>query len=61
MINCFVVPLFLFRVAAWMSPEMIRREVVTEKCDIWSYGVILWVGYSRVKVLFSTFIQIIGL
>eukprot|EP00053_Salpingoeca_punica_P020922 m.212479 g.212479 ORF g.212479 m.212479 type:complete len:598 (-) comp20490_c0_seq1:198-1991(-) len=26
----------------WMAPEMIRPGPVTEMCDVWSYGVILW-------------------
>ena len=26
----------------WMSPEMIRHELCSEKVDIWSYGVLLW-------------------
>ncbi len=25
-----------------MAPEVIRSEVVTEQCDVWSFGVILW-------------------
>nr|XP_039262213.1 mitogen-activated protein kinase kinase kinase 13-B-like isoform X1 [Styela clava] len=27
---------------AWMAPEVIRNEPVSEKVDLWSYGVILW-------------------
>jgi serine/threonine protein kinase len=26
----------------WMAPELIRNEPVTEKCDIFSLGVIMW-------------------
>ena len=26
----------------WMSPEMIRHELCSEKVDVWSYGVLLW-------------------
>ncbi|KAJ6338200.1 hypothetical protein OIU76_007805 [Salix suchowensis] len=26
----------------WMAPELIRSELFTEKCDIFSLGVILW-------------------
>ncbi len=26
----------------WMSPEIIRHELCSEKVDIWSYGVLLW-------------------
>ncbi|XP_020884091.1 serine/threonine-protein kinase B-raf [Arabidopsis lyrata subsp. lyrata] len=26
----------------WMAPELIRNEPVTEKCDIFSFGVIMW-------------------
>ncbi|XP_073489539.1 mitogen-activated protein kinase kinase kinase 13 [Aquarana catesbeiana] len=27
---------------AWMAPEVIRNEPVSEKVDIWSFGVLLW-------------------
>ncbi|KAA0715407.1 Mitogen-activated protein kinase kinase kinase 13 [Triplophysa tibetana] len=27
---------------AWMAPEVIRNEPVSEKVDIWSFGVVLW-------------------
>eukprot|EP00043_Microstomoeca_roanoka_P015685 m.157511 g.157511 ORF g.157511 m.157511 type:complete len:840 (-) comp16310_c0_seq2:138-2657(-) len=27
---------------SWMAPEVIRNEHVTEKCDVWSFGVIAW-------------------
>lgn len=26
----------------WMAPELIRKEPFTEKCDIFSLGVIMW-------------------
>lgn len=26
----------------WMAPELIRNEPFTEKCDIFSFGVIMW-------------------
>lgn len=26
----------------WMSPEIIQGQEVNKKCDIWSYGVVLW-------------------
>lgn len=26
----------------WMAPELIRNEPFTEKCDIFSFGVIIW-------------------
>ncbi|EOA26721.1 hypothetical protein CARUB_v10022809mg [Capsella rubella] len=26
----------------WMAPELIRNEPITEKCDIFSFGVIMW-------------------
>ncbi|CAN4087278.1 unnamed protein product [Withania somnifera] len=26
----------------WMAPELIRNETFTEKCDIFSFGVIVW-------------------
>ena len=25
-----------------MAPEVIRNERVTEKCDVWSFGVVVW-------------------
>lgn len=25
-----------------MAPEVIRNEHITEKCDVWSFGVIAW-------------------
>ncbi|XP_035594177.1 mitogen-activated protein kinase kinase kinase 12-like isoform X1 [Oncorhynchus keta] len=27
---------------AWMAPEVIRNEPISEKVDIWSFGVVLW-------------------
>uniref|UniRef100_A0A8C9W6F2 Mitogen-activated protein kinase kinase kinase n=1 Tax=Scleropages formosus TaxID=113540 RepID=A0A8C9W6F2_SCLFO len=27
---------------AWMAPEVIRNEPVSEKVDVWSFGVVLW-------------------
>ena len=26
----------------WMAPELIRNDPITEKCDIFSLGVIMW-------------------
>ncbi|KAJ8313666.1 hypothetical protein KUTeg_008227 [Tegillarca granosa] len=26
----------------WMAPEVIQSQPVSEKCDTWSYGVVLW-------------------
>eukprot|EP00002_Diphylleia_rotans_P035447 TRINITY_DN7734_c0_g1_i2.p1 TRINITY_DN7734_c0_g1~~TRINITY_DN7734_c0_g1_i2.p1 ORF type:complete len:791 (+),score=168.71 TRINITY_DN7734_c0_g1_i2:48-2420(+) len=31
----------------WMAPEVIRGEKYTEKCDIFSFGVVLWELFSR--------------
>lgn len=30
----------------WMAPEVIRNEPFTEKCDIFSLGVIIWELYT---------------
>lgn len=32
---------------AWMSPEMLRSEVVTTASDIYSFGVVLWELVTR--------------
>ncbi|KAL6888984.1 hypothetical protein ACP4OV_010010 [Aristida adscensionis] len=46
----------------WMAPELIRNEPFTEKCDIFSFGVIMWElctlnrpweGKSSVQVVYS--------
>ncbi|KAH7657790.1 Non-specific serine/threonine protein kinase protein [Dioscorea alata] len=46
----------------WMAPELIRNEPITEKCDIFSLGVIMWElctlsrpweGISAVKVIYE--------
>lgn len=26
----------------WMSPEMLKNEPCNEKCDVWSYAVVIW-------------------
>jgi len=26
----------------WMAPELLRNEPFTEKCDVFSFGVIMW-------------------
>ncbi|GAM19984.1 hypothetical protein SAMD00019534_031590, partial [Acytostelium subglobosum LB1] len=31
----------------WMSPEVIRGDVYSEKCDVYSYGIILWEMLTR--------------
>ena len=28
--------------AAWMAPELIRRQPCSNRVDVWSYGVLLW-------------------
>lgn len=28
--------------AAWMAPEVFESEKYTEKCDVFSWGIILW-------------------
>lgn len=30
----------------WMAPEVIRSEPFTEKCDIYSLGIIIWELYT---------------
>ncbi|CAF0895312.1 unnamed protein product [Adineta ricciae] len=28
--------------SAWMAPEVIRKELCSEKIDVWSFGIVLW-------------------
>ncbi|CAF3614917.1 unnamed protein product [Rotaria sp. Silwood1] len=28
--------------SAWMAPEVIKKELCSEKIDVWSFGIILW-------------------
>lgn len=35
--------------AAWMAPEVFEGSKYTEKCDVFSWGVILWEILSRKK------------
>lgn len=35
--------------AAWMAPEVFEGEKYTEKCDVYSFGIILWQMISRRK------------
>lgn len=35
--------------AAWMAPEVFEGSRYTEKCDVFSWGVILWEVLSRKK------------
>lgn len=30
------------RGAEWMAPELLPRAAVTERADLWSFGVLLW-------------------
>lgn len=32
---------------AWMAPEIIRNEPVNDRCDVYSYGVVLWELLTR--------------
>jgi serine/threonine protein kinase len=32
---------------AWTAPEVLRNEQYTEKCDVFSYGVVLWELVTR--------------
>lgn len=33
--------------AAWMAPEVFEGSTYTEKCDVYSWGIILWEVLSR--------------
>ena len=35
--------------AAWMAPEVFKGKNYTEKCDIFSWGIVLWEVLSREK------------
>lgn len=39
--------------AAWMSPEVFTSSRYTEKCDVFSWGIILWEVLSRKKPFFN--------
>ncbi|XP_063916019.1 mitogen-activated protein kinase kinase kinase 7-like isoform X2 [Zophobas morio] len=38
--------------AAWMAPEVFETSNYTEKCDVFSWGIILWEVVSRLKPFF---------
>ncbi|XP_044272362.1 mitogen-activated protein kinase kinase kinase 7-like [Tribolium madens] len=38
--------------AAWMAPEVFETSNYTEKCDVFSWGIILWEVLSRLKPFF---------
>jgi mitogen-activated protein kinase kinase kinase 7 len=38
--------------AAWMAPEVFETSNYTEKCDVFSWGIILWEVISRLKPFF---------
>eukprot|EP01095_Lingulamoeba_sp_RSL-Kostka_P001500 TRINITY_DN12086_c0_g1_i1.p1 TRINITY_DN12086_c0_g1~~TRINITY_DN12086_c0_g1_i1.p1 ORF type:complete len:557 (+),score=118.40 TRINITY_DN12086_c0_g1_i1:74-1744(+) len=33
----------------WTAPEILRHESYSEKCDVYSYGVVIWEAYTRKK------------
>lgn len=35
--------------AAWMAPEVFQSSSYTEKCDVFSFGIILWEVFARKK------------
>lgn len=39
--------------AAWMAPEVFASDNYTEKCDVFSWGIILWEVLSRRKPYYS--------
>lgn len=38
----------------WMAPELVRNEPFTEKCDIFSLGVIIWELVTLSKPWYGT-------
>jgi len=38
---------FSFRTVAWIAPEIFEKKQYTEKCDVYSYGIIFWELFSR--------------
>eukprot|EP00047_Mylnosiga_fluctuans_P018833 m.75505 g.75505 ORF g.75505 m.75505 type:complete len:634 (+) comp7820_c0_seq1:67-1968(+) len=48
--------------AGWMAPEIIKHEITSETCDVFSYGIVLWEmmtrqipwqGMTAVQVIFA--------
>ncbi len=39
--------------AAWMAPEVFQGKVYTEKCDVYSWGIILWQVLTREKPFYG--------
>uniref|UniRef100_A0A146KQ11 Mitogen-activated protein kinase kinase kinase 7 n=2 Tax=Lygus hesperus TaxID=30085 RepID=A0A146KQ11_LYGHE len=47
--------------AAWMAPEVFEGKNYTEKCDVYSWGIILWEVLSRKKPFVGRQYTMIGL
>ena len=48
----------LFLRLRWMAPEVLKTRQVTNKSDVWSFGVLMWEIFSLGAVPYPTISQI---